>query len=199
MIWLLVEPTIKIGWRYDHYWWSNAQFSVFTKCTLVAKPWIESRPISKGNKLCPHTIRISSIKGKAQFVVELLAWRRLNDHPNTRRNRQYKNQVSFENLVKNEFEQKQFSKNLKQEKYVDAPSQVQTLRRTLMYMKLDSDIFFQLVCLVFPRKWCETRWWFRLRFKEYFFPQMWQSYGFSPVCTLLWSFTCSFRLKAFSQ
>jgi hypothetical protein len=41
------EPTIKIWWRYDHYWWSNAEFSVFTKHPLVAKPWIKSCPISK--------------------------------------------------------------------------------------------------------------------------------------------------------
>jgi hypothetical protein len=57
----LVKPTIKIWWRYNHYWWSKAQFSVFTKHPLVAKPWIESCPSSKGNKLCPHAIHTSSI------------------------------------------------------------------------------------------------------------------------------------------
>jgi hypothetical protein len=80
----VVEPTIKILWLYDHYWWSNAQFSVFTKHPLVAKPWFELCSSSKGNKLCPHTIHTSSIKGKAQFVVELLVWRHLNDRPNAK-------------------------------------------------------------------------------------------------------------------
>jgi hypothetical protein len=80
---LLVEPTINIWRRYDHYWWSNAQFSAFTKRLLVAKQWIKSPPISKGNKLCPHTITYLKYQSKSSVCSRVIGVMLFNRLPTT--------------------------------------------------------------------------------------------------------------------